>query len=114
MSRNEIEDWALANGFIRFGELLAADYGSARVEISFEGRWVKSRILQGVESHQLGRSRYSGIIHVNDAGVLEGLGLSASFLAVVDRTGVVPVWFTDAYREALGIDSNGEEAISAP
>lgn len=109
MSRDEIEDWALANGFIRFGEVLAADYGTARVEISLGARHAKAHILQGGDSHQLGRAGYNGIVHVNAAGVLEGLGLSASFYPVVERTGLVPPWYTEAYCEALGLKPNSKQ-----
>jgi len=104
MTKEEVKAWALDNGFTeRPDGRLATDHDGTVVAIEFTGRNV--RVLQTLgDKHRTIISAHPGHAHVNEFGVLEGLGLSASFLTSSHgkTDAVPPPWMPQGYLDAIG------------
>ena len=108
MTHDEIREWALEHGFERtqHGTLEQA-YASTVVSIAMEGSRVRVTQRMGDAERKI-VSTDARNAFVNEHGVLEGLGLSASFLAGCDRGpgSVPPGWMPQSYLDALGWRGN--------
>jgi hypothetical protein len=104
MTLDEIKDWALEHGFSDDGNgRLSQPYGDTVISIEVLRRNVRVFQSRGEQEVKL-ISGHPGHAFVNEHGVLEGIGLSASFLARCDRGpgSVPPPWMGQDYLDAVG------------
>jgi hypothetical protein len=100
---DELRTWALGHGFAAAGpSTVAAPYRDATVSLTFLRRDVRVEIAGTQGRIPIGTFRINnGIAHINEHDVVEGIGISASFLsAFVGYDGPKPIWMTDAYFES--------------
>lgn len=115
MTIDDVKRWAADHGFRNAGaSAMAAPYGDLTVRMTFLRHRVRVEVLRGGACAPLGTYSPSGTCHISEHGMLEGMGLSASFISrFVGETGEKPVWMSDDYFRA--VTGRGDEpALPGP
>ena len=108
MTREEIKDWAVGNGFgPDTPGRLACPFRGIKVTLEFLARGIRvSLVSEEHGTHRVGTFNAGPGIRLNEFGMIEGLGLSASFATTYVRgTGERPAWMPQAYLDAIGIEA---------
>jgi hypothetical protein len=101
MTMDEIRTWALEHGFTADGpSRLVAPWRGIEVEMTFLRRHVR------VSMSKAGLTQAIGTFHpvharLDEHGMVEGIGLSASFLERMRPGDEKPVWLPDAWWRAF-------------
>lgn len=102
MTMDQVADWALSRGFAWESErVLAAPYKEATVRIELLARNLRVSIAAPDGRTLKIASPHPSRLHVNQHGVLEGAGLSASFAQRLRSRADAPPWFTESYCDAV-------------
>lgn len=97
MTKDQVAEWALTHGFTWAEDnVLVTPYKDTEIHIILRTREIKVTITKDGQEHRLGGGHPSHMF-IDDDGVLQGAGLSNSFLARFCRAiEDVPPWYPDA------------------
>jgi hypothetical protein len=113
MNEADIRRWLTDNGFEAVGDFAYAapfmDTNRVLVEFSSSLTHISVIIDNGLQETTVSSCAVKRA-SIDESGMLSGVGLVSPFLDHFTRSGIRPIWFSDAFVERLGAHATDHKA----